>query len=389
MQNASSGAILLYLPWDFDLLGGVDVVVDRLWQALERQLPGQAMIGIQDWEKTGPHCDTQGRRFLHLNLPAPDDSVVRYGITLVRRLLSLRRVLLMQNITTVNLHFPTLNAYPLAMLKRLGLWRGRMVLSFHGSDVNTLDSTSAYWRLIASQTDAVTACSASLASRIETLKIFRQPVQLIYNGIDAGRFLAGSESSALPEVVTAGRPYLLNVGNFVPLKGQDVLLAAYKRIIGQFPNLVLVFAGRTDNGIWLRELQEQTMALGLKNSVIFLENMSQGQVAYLMRQALCLAHVSHREGFCLVLLEAGVCGIPVIATRVGGNEEAIPNQDLGILIEDGDVDGLARELAALLAEPLRGKRIAENFRKRVETVFSVEAMVTGYLTVFAKMATES
>ncbi len=128
--------ILFYIPWAFNLVGGVDVVVERLWNGLEKRCPSASMIGIQDWVSHGDQIDDQGRHFLHLNFPAPpsaeDKLPLRYLVTLARRLPAILRDLQKRNITMVNVHFPTLNAYPLALLKQLTLCRGRIVLSFHG-----------------------------------------------------------------------------------------------------------------------------------------------------------------------------------------------------------------------------------------------------------------
>ena len=116
MTERSSGGVLLFLPWVFDMLGGVDVVVDRLWHGIEQVNPGASAIGIQDWLQSGGHIDADGRRFLHLNLPAPDAGASewnpRYALTLLRRLPATRRLLAERDIRVVNFHFPRLNVYP-------------------------------------------------------------------------------------------------------------------------------------------------------------------------------------------------------------------------------------------------------------------------------------
>ncbi len=382
MASTTNDTVLFYLPWEFDLLGGVDVVVDRLWQVMERQSPGKAVIGLQDWKKAGFCTDTQGRRFLRMNLPAPEGAfTLRYGVTLLRRLPVLRACLRELKVTTVNIHFPTLNVFPLALLRRFGLWQGRIVLSFHGSDANALLPDSKYWRMIASQTDAVTACSAALARRINDLRLFHQSVKVIHNGIDGDRFLTGGKSIEFPQFSASNSPYILNVGNYVPNKGQDRLLTAFSRIVARFPDLSLVCAGGTDNGSWLQSLRQQAKELGVETRVFFLENLSQGQVASLMCNACCLVHVPHNEAFGLVLIEAGVCGTPVIAMRVGGIPEIISNSRFGVLIENGDIEGLAQAMSALLLDPDKGGYMANEFRQRVSVAFSVESMAAGYFEV--------
>lgn len=376
------GGVLLFLPWEFDLLGGVDVVAERLWRGLERQIPGQALIGIQDWTLSGEKRDETGRRFLHLNFPAPVSAErplsVRYLMTLLRRAPSILRELRRYRIQIVNLHFPTLNAYPLALLKRLGLWKGKIVLSFHGSDVGNVQADSAAWRLIAKECDGVTACSAALADRVAALGLFeRQRVSVVYNGIDCERFpsIAEALEEALPD------RFVLNVGNYVANKAQNILLEAFARIVSNYPDVGLVMVGGTDRGEWLHALKEQAIRLGLTEKVRFLENLPQSGVSWLMSNALCLAHTARNEAFGLVVIEAAACGAPVVASRVGGIPEIIPSEEFGLLVESGDVAGFARALDQTLAQPEEATDRAEHLKLRVAAHFSVDSMVEAYAKV--------
>lgn len=381
------GNILLYLPWQFDMLGGVDVVVDRLWKGLEKTIPGRTFIGIQDWHFQGEKTDVEGRRFLHINLPQPPNSggsaIWGYRLTLARRLPILLRTLKAKQITTVNAHFPNRNVYGLALLKHYGLWNGRLVLSFHGSDVHDIDPTSPYWRLIARNTDAVTACSIALAKLVDGLGLFRTPTQVIYNGIDCQRFSKLAETA--PLIPETKPPYILNVGNYVSHKGQDVLFKAFAQIAPDYPDLKLVCVGGTNNGIWLQLLKELAKTLQIESRVSLLENQAQSSVAALMQNANFFIHTSHREGFPLVLLEAAASFTPIIATRVGGIPEIIPSDQFGLLIDAGDVDGVIEMLRQLLKLPDKGKAMAISLQNRVENLFSVEKMVNDYLTALVKI----
>ncbi|MDD3352551.1 glycosyltransferase family 4 protein [Zoogloea sp.] len=372
------GKVLLFQPFHFDLLGGVDVVVENLWRGLERQQPGLASIGVQDWTKAGDFVDAEGRRFLHINLPQPPDKGLaaqfRYFITLLRRIPPVVRELRRRDITVVNFHFLTLNVFPLALIKRLGLWRGRLVLSFHGSDVLAVDPKRPAWKLIASQVDEVTACSNALAEQVKALNLFRRPPQVVYNGIDIPGFLKRADGVSLP----VPEPYILNVGTFVSNKGQDVLLEAFALIARSRPLLNLVFVGGTDNGVWLATLRERVAALGLEERVFFFENQPQKHVAALMKNAVCLAHSSHREGLPIVLIEAGACSLPIVSTQVGGIPEIIESTEQGLLVEPANSGALASAIAAVLELPAEADRRAENLRSRINCSFSAESMVSGY-----------
>jgi len=376
------GKVLLFQPFHFDLLGGVDVVVENLWRGLERRQAGLATIGIQDWVNEGDEVDAEGRRFLHLNLPQPPEGglveQLRYLVTLGRRIPRIVRELRRRNIAVVNFHYLTLNVFPLALIKRLGLWRGRIVLSFHGSDVLSVDPESAAWRLVASQVDDVTACSRALAGQIKALALFRGEPRVIYNGIDIGRFLSRADGVASP----VPKPYILNVGTYVANKGQDVLVEAFAQIAAAHPALKLVFVGGTNNGVWLAGLRERVAALGLDERVVFLENQPQQQVAALMQNAVCMAHSSHREGLPIVMIEAGACALPIVSTRVGGIPEIVESPEHGLLVAASSPDELATALLDVLDSPQDATRRAEAMRLRVTSLFSGDAMTAGYLGAY-------
>ena len=376
------GNVLLFQPFHFDLLGGVDVVVENLWRGLEQQQPGLATIGIQDWVRAGDVVDAEGRRFLHLNLPQPPAkgpaAYLRYLITLLRRIPPIVRELRARNIAVVNFHFLTLNVFPLALIKRLGLWHGRIVLSFHGSDVLAVDPDSAAWRFIAAQVDEVTACSKALADQIDALKLFRRP-RIIYNGIDIPRFLSRADGVSLP----LPEPYILNVGTFVSNKAQDVLLEAFAQIARSHQQVNLVFVGGSNTGAWLDALRERAATLGLSKKVFFLENQPQQNVAALMQRALCLAHSSHREGLPIVLIEAGACGLPIVSTRVGGIPEIMESAEQGLLVEAANSGALASAIASILESPTDARRRAENLRLRINESFSADSMVSGYRKAYS------
>lgn len=379
-QSKSAKTVLFFQPFSFDMVGGVDVVVERVWSALEAERPGIATIGVQDWRFQGDRTDEAGHRFLHMNFPAPPEGRARlpfrYLLSMTRRFSHQLRELQRLNVGVVNFHYPTLCAYPLAVLKKLGLWTGRIVLSFHGSDVLKVDPLCPRWRLIAKHTDAVSACSASLAEKVTALKLFPVEVTTIYNGIDPDRFVG--ESDALP---VAEPPYILNVGHFIPRKGQDILLKAISTLSNRHSSLKIVFVGGPDNGEWLTEMKKLTDSAGLSSRVTFLENLPQATVSALMQHAKCLVHTARDEPFGLVLIEAAVCGSPLIAAKVGGIPEIIPSNDYGWLIENGDITGFARAIDQVITEPDEAASRAARMKERVTRYFSIDSMKESYKTL--------
>src|SRR6185437_7301144 len=88
-----------------------------------------------------------------------------------------------------------------------------------------------------------------------------------------------------------------------------------------------------------------------------------------------LAVPSNFEGLGTILLDGTAAGLPIAATRVGGIPEVIVDGETGLLSEVGDADGLAANLARLVADPALGARLNAAEREKVAREFSVGAMV--------------
>ena len=386
--------ILFYLPWAFDRLGGVDVVVDRLHHAFRKNPSCQTIIGIQSWEPSGKFFDTEGRRFVYLNFPELPQSgglgfAVRYIITLVHHLPKAVRLLKSLEIDIINAHFPSRKLFPLALLRKFGLWNGQLVLSFHGSDVRAIDPDSLVWRVISSQTLACTVCSRSLAKELAKLHLFgKATVYIVHNGVDYESFFSRAQSPC-PFSLPEGQAYILNVGNFIPRKGQDILLRAFAQISNNYPNLKLVFAGGKDNGQWLEALRTLSTDLNIGDRVHFILDVSHDLMPALMKNAICLIHSARQEPFGLVIIEAGVLGLPVIAAMVGGIPEIICRPEYGVLFPSEDVDALRNAITAVLDSTEEDRlRLGANLRQRVIQKFSSAVMANAYEAILCPMISD-
>lgn len=372
---------LIFVPWEFDLLGGVDVVVDKLFRDFSRHpgLEDKVWIGLQDWRGSGVHTDGEGRKFLRLNLPPPPThngiAWLRYSITLGRRLLGLKKLFDRLDIRVINCHFPSSNTYALAVMKRFGLWSGRLILSFHGSDVLAVDPQSHVWRTIASATDGVTACSNSLAVQVAATGLWRRSeIQVIHNGIDVDAFVP----MAPAPIDLPTRRYILNVGNYQPRKGQDVLLEAFARIAFDINDVDLILVGGRQNGQWLQYISEKANALGIASRTMFLTDIPHHQIPALMSNALVLVHTALKEAFGLVIIEAGCSNLAVVASDTGGIPEIISTPDLGRLFPVGNVDALVEHLCNLLSNDALRNELGENLHAHVQKSFSVGVMCESY-----------
>src|SRR5205085_10648224 len=105
------------------------------------------------------------------------------------------------------------------------------------------------------------------------------------------------------------------------------------------------------------KLEEKRNCLGLRELVEMPGMADQGQVLRWWQQAAVGLLTSDNEGMPVSLMEAATCGVPIVATNVGGIPELIQDGTTGLLVSQGDAEGLANALERLLQDSGLGKRL--------------------------------
>lgn len=201
------------------------------------------------------------------------------------------------------------------------------------------------------------------ATRVSVASVYMQRLAAEL-GIDAELVRLGVALDKWP--VASVRPRdpggparLLHVADLRPVKAQDVLLSAARRLSDDGVDFTLDVVGLdTMNGA----LQQSADAQALGNKLHFHGHLERDALRALMLQADLLMMTSRHESGPLVLLEAAVVGVPSIGTAVGHFVEWAPHAAVAVPI--GDADALARETAALLADEPRRVDIANEAQRR-------------------------
>ncbi len=174
-------------------------------------------------------------------------------------------------------------------------------------------------------------------------------------------------------------PLIGMVCRLIEQKGVIYGLRAFARIAPQFPNAHLVIAG---DGAHRSTLESEAQRLGVRDRVHFLGWRSDSN--RLMAALDLLLMPSLWEGFGLVMLEAMAQTVPIIGSAVSAIPEVIVDGETGRLVPPRDVAALAHALADLLSDDALRRHMGLLGQDRVETVFSVERMVTETLAVYAR-----
>jgi teichuronic acid biosynthesis glycosyltransferase TuaC len=177
-------------------------------------------------------------------------------------------------------------------------------------------------------------------------------VRTVYNGVDTQTFHPGDQTTARSALnLPLDGKLLLFVGNFLPVKGLDLLIKASALAAREFTApLRLVMIG---SGPLQEELADLAKREGLPpDALIWVGRKAPAEVAQFMRacDAVCLS--SHNEGVPNVLLEALASGRPLISTHVGGISEILdPAPKGGVLVRGREVSDYASALLSVLRSP--------------------------------------
>ncbi len=190
--------------------------------------------------------------------------------------------------------------------------------------------------------------------------------QIVPNGIDSGQFTV---------TPTPSGPYKwICIGNLVENKRVDLLIDAMKKMPSEH-NLVII-----GDGPMRAKLTQQATELG--DRVEFLGTVERGRVSQLLSQCHALVHPSEFETFGVVLVEAMMCGRPVVAMRCGGPEEII-GPDRGLLVENGNLGGL---IDAMLITSERGWS-AQTIANQARDLFDQRVVCERFQKIYSDVIT--
>jgi len=206
----------------------------------------------------------------------------------------------------------------------------------------------------------------------------------IANSVDTARFAPVGPAARLrlrEALGCAANELLVGcVAGLNPVKRHVDLVDAFARVHAELPQARLLLVG---DGPLRGALENRIAALGLKDAVRLLGE--RRDIARVLPALDLFALASASEGMSNAILEAQACGLPVIATRVGGNPELV-HADSGILVDAKNPPVLARALLELLPDAARRVRLGATARARVLRTHSPQAMAEAYLSLYRELA---
>jgi glycosyltransferase involved in cell wall biosynthesis len=232
-------------------------------------------------------------------------------------------------------------------------------------------------------TKIVSVSEAVRDAHLREERIRPDRMAVIYNGIE--RWAGSDQETAAfgyalrTELgIATDAPLCLTVGRLEPPKGHATLFEAIPRILASVPRARFVMAG---DGSLRGELEASARLLGIEHAVTFLG--ARNDVRRLCAVADVAINPAHREGFSIAMLEAMSAGLPIVATDVGGNAEAVISGESGIIVPPKDADALASGAIRVLADRELASMFGSRARQRFEERFTIERMMQSIEALYA------
>lgn len=238
--------------------------------------------------------------------------------------------------------------------------------------------------------DRFLSISSAITAEYHRVGVPDDQIVEITNGIDADRF-APVERSRKRHLrarldLPADQRLFLYTGRLAEGKGLEWLLEVWRDLASEHPDAHLVLVG-SGQGFAMdieEQLRRYVRGEGLGGRVTFTGSVQ--NVHEYLQAADVFVLPSRSESLGIALLEAMACGLPCVATAVGGILDIVVDEQNGLLVSYGDSEGLRLALRRLLASPELAERLAERARATILERFDIHRITEEYLDLFDRLA---
>lgn len=222
--------------------------------------------------------------------------------------------------------------------------------------------------------------SSAVSKQLGEEGIPSDKIRTIFNGLPEVE--REGEALDLDALISKGWIRIVYVANFFAYKGHKDLLSVAEKLI-QFGHtrFCFIFAGK-DRGAQ-EALERDIKDLGLQAHFVCLGLVT--NIHSLLSQVHWAVFPSHQEGFSNSLLEKMSYALPIVATDVGGNTDAIEEGESGFLVPAHRPDMLAERLSQFFSDPLLAKRMGKRAQERVASHFTLKGCVERYHEVYSAL----
>jgi N-acetyl-alpha-D-glucosaminyl L-malate synthase BshA len=362
-------------------VGGSGIVATELAKSLARRGHQVHLISTEPPFRLGDY--EAGLAFHRVHTPTyPLFREPQYMLSLANHIVQLSREF---NLDIVHAHYAIPHATAAYLAKQIlaatqtapGSRVPKVITTLHGTDITLLGSDPSYSETVAfsiDQSDGVTAVSESLKRDTYKSLPIKRDIRVIPNFLECDVHCRRELPDLRRRLCPPERydKLIVHLSNFRPVKRVDAVIDIFERVrshvraklilVGEGPEL-----GRAMRLVHDRGLACDVEALGEQDQVVPLLSVSD---LFLLP--------SSQESFGLAALEAMACGVPVVASRIGGLPEVVEDGVSGFLRDLNDLAGMASAAVELLSDPVTHEAFAKAGLDRVRRHFCAQRVVPQY-----------
>lgn len=259
----------------------------------------------------------------------------------------------------------------------------KLVTTLHGTDITLIGLEPAFSPIVKfsiEESDAVTAVSKYLKDK--TIQQFQIEKEIYYipNFIDTKIYKRIENCSLKKSFAPNGEAILMHISNFRAVKRVPDTVRILKEVLDYGLPAKLILIG---DGPDRSETEKLTYELGLQNNVKFLGK--QNAIIELLSCADIFLLPSQSESFGLAALEAMACGVPVVASSIGGIPEVVKHNETGFIAEFGDISRMAKYVIELLTNKKKWQIFSDNAVKYAKEQYEAEKIIPMYEELYYKI----
>lgn len=304
-----------------------------------------------------------------------------YDIALANRI---AQVIESEKLDLLHVHYAVPHAVAAALGKDMAKSSIGIITTLHGTDVTILGHDPGLRNTLAygiNKSDITTAVSESL--RIETMELIEPDNEIvtIYNFIDEQKYQLVDPGTLKSELgIPEHDKVIIHISNFRKVKRIQDVIESFRRIL-ETVDATLLLVGEGPEEFEMKELVNQ---LRLNDKVIFTGK--RDDLPQILAISHLMLHLSEKEAFGLVLLEALACGVTSIATDTGGIPEVIEDEVNGFIVKIGDIDAVVEKALLILNDDQLRHTFNENGLRAAKEKFHSSKIVVEYEELYYKVA---
>jgi len=244
-------------------------------------------------------------------------------------------------------------------------------------------AAAALWLAAFKRMDAVAAHSQGIFDYLCTEGLLQNKMRVIPNGVDTEHFTIKDSATGIDTRQRLGigtDDFVLGfAGNFLPVKGLDILLRAFTHL-HDAENMRLMLIGDGPEEIRLRKLADE---LGISQRLLWIQRNSELRPYYAAMDVFCLP--SRSEGLSNALLEAGACGLPCLVTDIAGSSEVVKNGINGYVVPPENETALTNALEEFYRQRADLPQMGAAARKIVCASYSAQSMARSYMQLYEEL----